>query len=195
MSNTVSRTTTSAKISVISRATSSPLRSRRKSARGPQERPAASTVVGTVAITELLNHGNGFFFLGNDFLRQLGVSQRLAVLLSCCQHPVQEIFDGVPLCCILDLSGNQQPSEAGDGISSLSGSVSNGDTKIVGHGFGRTSRSSGNAGQTCLHELAGRILYRAVGKVVLNGVNQLDITDGVRRLFEQACDSFVTLTT
>ena len=43
------------------------------------------------------------------------------------------------------------------------------------------------------HELAGRVLHRAVGDLVLQRVDQLDVADRARRLADQTGDALVAL--
>src|SRR5207245_11077116 len=58
-----------------------------------------------------------------------------------------------------------------------------------------TRSAAANAVQNRLHELAGGVFHRALRNIVLHGVDQLDITDGVACLLYQTCDAFVALAT
>jgi hypothetical protein len=69
-------------------------------------------------------------FLGDNFLGQFGIRQRFTILLPIGHHPVQKALDRVTLRSILNLRGNQQPGEAGDGECVLPRCVRDGNPEI-----------------------------------------------------------------
>src|SRR5712691_5103279 len=77
-SRLVTSTTDAAKHSVRRCAISSPLRSRRKNARGPAKGPAGRTTWEDAAM--LLNPGDGLHFLFDDFFREFRSFQGLPVV-------------------------------------------------------------------------------------------------------------------
>ena len=98
----MTRTTEAANRKVIMLAISSPWRRRARNEREPATGPALGTVVDVDAtlVLELLNFADGFHFLANDFLRQLGIGQRLRVVLTVLQRPFDEALNRVALGCV-----------------------------------------------------------------------------------------------
>src|SRR6266852_1451835 len=188
-SRLVTSTTEAAKHSVRRCAISSPLRSRRKNARGPEKGPAARTTWEDAAI--LLNPGDGLHFLFDDFFRESCIRKRLGEFLALGQHPLQKTLQSVPLRSVRNPCGNQQPGKARNRIGGLSVGVGNGNTEIIRHVLRRGSRSRADSGKVRLYEVPCGVSDTPVGHVVLDGVDQLDIADGIRRLLDQARHAFV----
>src|SRR5712692_6130736 len=188
-SRLVTSTTEAAKHSVSTCVISSPLRSRRKNARGPAKGPAARTTWEDAAM--LLNLGDGLHLLFDDFFREFCIRKRLGEFLAVAQHPLQKSLQGVPLRSVRDLCGDQQPGKARNRIGGLSVGVSDGNTKIIRHVLRRGSRSRADSGKVRLYEVPGGVSDTPVGHVVLDGEDQLDIADGIRRLLDQARHAFV----
>src|SRR5258706_16034028 len=121
---------------VISRAISSPSRSRLKNEREPAMGPALGTVV-VAAIASLngwlLNLSQRDLFFGDHFLRQLRVRQLLRVVLSVREHPVQEAFDRIALCRIDKFLRNQQPRKRGNRIGLRARGIRDPHAKIIRH--------------------------------------------------------------
>src|SRR5713226_4836469 len=117
-SRLVTSTTDAAKHSVRRCAISSPLRSRRKNARGPAKGPAGRTTWENAAI--LLNPGDGLHFLFDDLFREFRIRKRLGEFLAVGQHPLQKTFQSVALRSVRNLCRNQQPGKARNRIGSLS---------------------------------------------------------------------------
>jgi hypothetical protein len=109
------------------------------------------------------------------------------------QRPLQESFYGVALARIGKLFRNQQPSEAGDGVSRLAGCVGDGNAEIVGHILHRTGSRSADAREIRLHETACGILDGAVSNVVLRGIDELHVAHGIGSLLHQAGYTFAAL--
>src|SRR5579863_2043049 len=197
-SSTVTRKILAAKISVIRWAISSPLVSRRTHLRArpgvlgipePPSEPWTKTVEPDI----LVDPRNGFLFLGHDGLGQRGISQWLAVLLPVGHHPVQEVRDHLLFLRIIDLSRDQEPSEARDGVSVLAGGVGDGDSKVVGHLLGSAGGRLRHAGEVRLDEVTGGVLHPPVSDVVLDGVDKLHVANRVWRVLDQPRNRFVAL--
>src|ERR1700722_256744 len=95
---------------VIRCAISSPLRSRRRNARGPACGGTWRTIV-VAAADILLNQRNRLSLLLDYVLGKLSVSETFVVFLAFRQHPFQKFLDSFTLGRILNLRGNQQPGE------------------------------------------------------------------------------------
>jgi hypothetical protein len=91
---------------VIRCAISSPLRRRRRNARGPVCGGISRTIV-VAAADILLNQRNRLSLLIDYFLGKLRVSEAFIVFLAFRQHPFQKIFDSFTFGCILNLRRNQ----------------------------------------------------------------------------------------
>src|SRR5437879_7384026 len=176
-SRMVTSTTEAANKKVTMRAISSPSRRRDKNEREPATGPALVTVV--VVVATLLDVIQGFQFLCDDFLRKLRIGEGLCVILSVRQHPLNEALDGVALGGVRKLSGNEQPSKAGDGVGCLAWSVCNGNAEIVRHVPSRASRCGSDARKVCLDESAGGVSHPTIRHVVLDCVDQFDIAKGL----------------
>src|SRR6266478_130562 len=190
-SSTVTRTTEAANRNVIMRAISSPSRSRERNEREPATGPALGTVL--IVVATLLDVVQGLEFLGDDFLRKFCIGQGLRVVLSVREHPLNEALDGVALGGIGELSGNEQPSKAGDGIGRLARSVRNGNAEIVRHVLRRTSRRGSDARKVCLDESARGISHPTIRHVVLDRVDQFDIAKGIGRILDRAGNALIAL--
>src|SRR2546425_1666737 len=183
-SRLVTSTTEAAKHSVRRCAISSPLRSRRKNARGPAKGPVARTTWEDAAM--LLNLGDGLHLLFDDFFREFCIRKRLGEFLAVGQHPLQKSLQGVPLRSVRDLCRYQQPGKARNRIGGLSVGVGDGNTEIIRHVHGRGSRCRADSGKVRLYEVPCGVSHTPIRHVVLDGVDQLDIADGIRRLLDQA---------
>src|SRR6266568_282185 len=157
-SSTVTRTTEAANRKVIIRAISSPSRRRERNEREPATGPPLGMVV--VVVATLLDVIQGLQFLCDDFLRKLRIGQGLRVVLSVCQHPLHEALDGVALCGVGKLSGNEQPSKAGDGIGRLARSVCNGNAKSSGMFFAAPAAAAVTPARSALMKAPEEFLTR-----------------------------------
>src|SRR5579885_807587 len=123
--------TVEANARVTRRATSSPFTSLRQNAPAP-----AWGRRDWVAVTMLVHERDGFLLLGDHFFRQGSIAQRAREFLPAQEHPAQQAGDGLLLGGIVDLTGDQQPGEGGDGIGPFAGSVGNGHAEVVRHALG-----------------------------------------------------------
>src|SRR5215472_10860828 len=92
---TVMSTTEAANRNVMSRAISSPSRSRDNREREPASGPALGTVVDVVAT--LLNVGQSLLFLGDHLFGKARVRKSFGVILPVSKHPRNETLDSVAL--------------------------------------------------------------------------------------------------
>src|SRR5262249_55715501 len=107
-------------------------------------------------------------------------------------HPHQEVMQDLSLARVLGLSRDEEPGEAGDGIRFLAGSVRDGDA-IIRRDVRHRSRRRRDRIQIGLDEVARGVLYAAVVDVVLNSVDQFDVTDRAIDLTDLASHAFVAL--
>ena len=140
-----------------------------------------------------MNLSDGLELLGNDVLGEFGVRESFDEILAVAERPLQQILDGIALSGVGELTRNEQPSEAGNWIGGFAGAVGNGDAEVGGHVFGGACGRGADAGEIGLDEGAGGVLYGAEGDVVLRGVGELDVGDGVRRLLDETGDAFAPL--
>src|SRR5579859_4728441 len=187
MSSAVTSTTDAANKKVTSRAISSPSRSRLRNEREPGIGLALGTVVVAAIFFRslpLLDLAQRLRLFGNHFFRQLRVRQLLRVVLPVRQHPFQEALQRVPLPRIREFLRNQQPRETGNGIRRFPRGIGDRHPEILRHGLCGGCSGRTNARQVCLYKYAGGVFYVAVRNIVRNGVNQLHVSDGVRRVLD-----------
>src|SRR5258706_1627320 len=169
ISNSVTSTTEMANKNVISRAISSPSRSRLKNEREPAMGPALGTVV-VAAIASLngwlLNLSQRDLFFGNHFLRQPRVRQLLGVVLSVREHPVKEAFDRIALCGIAKFLRNQQPRKSGNRIGLRARWIRDRHSKIIRHRLGCGCCRLADAGKIRLNKTPRRILHAAIRNII-----------------------------
>src|SRR5712692_8528432 len=139
----------------------------------------------------LLDLFDSLQFTHLHFLWQPSVGQRLGVILSVRQHPVQEALYGVPLGWILNPRRNQEPSKTRDRIGRLTRRISDGNPEIIGHIARCSGCRSRDARQLSFDEASSSILDSAVGEVILDRVNQFHVADGIRRLLDYSRDAFI----
>src|SRR5579864_48775 len=185
----VMSTTEAANRKVTRRAISSPSRRRAKKEREPTAGPALGTVVLVAAMwrrSRLLDPVECLGLLDDDFFWKLCVGERLDQVLSVGDSPLYEALDGITFGGIGELGRNQQPGKAGDRIGSLAGGVGDGNAEIIGHVFGGSRSRRGDAREIGLDEFAGGVSNFAIRHLVLDGVNQFHVAEGVRRLLNEA---------
>src|SRR5712692_950562 len=137
ISSSVTTTTDAANKNVISRAISSPSRSRLRNGRSCSHyfrEPSEPR--------RLLDAAQRLLFFGDYFFRQLRVRQLLRIVLPVRHHPRQKALDRIPLRRVRKLLRNQQPRKTRDRISRLARRIGNRDPEIVRHRLCR-GRSSG----------------------------------------------------
>src|SRR5260221_4337139 len=193
-------TRVAAKRKVMTRAISSPSRSRERKEREPATGLGLGTLMDEVATPILagpclLYFADGLQLFVDNFLGQFGVGKILGEVLPVGNRPLYEALQGVALGRVLELFRNQQPSEASNRIGALTWSIGDRDAEILRYGFYRASGSFGHAGQIRLHESAGRVLDAAVGNLVLCRINQFNVANGIRGLFDQTSDAFIAFAT
>jgi len=128
-------------------------------------------------------------------LRQWSVGQSVGFGLAVIEHPAEEVNERFALGRVSRVGRDQQPGKAGDRIGGCTGSVGDRNTEVGGHCLGRRGGSSGYTVGRSSDILAGGVLHRAVGHLVLNGVDQLDVAEGVRGLTNHTGDALVALLT
>src|SRR5260370_3122594 len=149
ISNSVTSTTEAANKNVISRAISSPSRSRLKNEREPAMGPALGTVVvAAIACLErwLLNLGQRDLLFSDHFFRQLRVRQLLSVVLPVREHPFHESINRITFRRVREFIGNQQPRKARDRIRGLARRVGDLNSEIVRRRFSPTGSTRADAG-------------------------------------------------
>src|SRR6266478_4795465 len=130
-SSRVTRTTEAANKNVITRAISSPSRSRERKERELAAGPALGTIV--VAVDTLLHVVQRVHFFRDHFLGKLRVGKGLGLILSFSEHPLDEALHRIALTGIRELLRNQQPPKARNRVSRLARRVGDGHAEIVGH--------------------------------------------------------------
>src|SRR5208337_5318548 len=106
--------------------------------------------------------------------------------------PVQQVLDNLAFGSIRRLDRDQQPGKAGDGIGIGAGGVGDGDAVIGGHNLNAGSRIS-DAVNGSPGPVASRVLHFAKGDVVLQSVNQLNVSQSARYLAHQTGHAFIAL--
>jgi len=105
--------------------------------------------------------------------------------------PAQHVLDDLLLARIRGMGGNQQVGKARDGIRVGAWGIGDGDA-IVGGDFGG-GRRGGYAIDRALHPVSGLVPDGRKVDVVLQRVNQLDVTDCARQLADLSRNTLVAL--
>src|SRR5215469_8575486 len=92
------------------------------------------------------------------------------------------------------MTRDEEPSEARNGIGTRSLRVRDRDPKIGRHVRGGAGGGSGDRSQVRLDELSGLVLNKPVGELVLDSIDQLNVTDGAGRLLDKARYAWIPLT-
>src|SRR5712664_373211 len=159
----------------------------------PQRGPRSERLYSSLPLLQpvLLDLVDGLQFLRHDFLWKLRIGQVFRIALAIGQRPFEEALNGVALGGIGELLGNQKPGKAGDGISGLAGGVDDGNAEVIRHFLGLTGSGRANGREGSLYEYARSVLHIAIRDFIGFGVDQFDVTDGVRRILDRASYAFV----
>src|ERR1035437_9115386 len=119
-------------------------------------------------------------------------------VVECCRHPfafgqspIQKFDQFFALGGVLLLFINQQPRRAGSRIRFLARRIEHRETEVIGD-FRRGERRRDRI-ERGGDEIASRVLYIGVCHFVLFDINQFNIADGARHLFDLASDAFIAL--
>src|SRR5438477_4771625 len=186
---TVTSTTEAANRKVMTRAISSALRRLETNERETPTGPALGKFV-LVADT-LLNLAQGLGFFRDYFRWKLGVGEGLGRILPIGKHPLDKIFEGIAFTGVGKFARNEQPGKAGDWVGGLAGSIGNRHAEIVRHGFDGARCGRAHACEIRSDEVARRVLHFPVGHLVLDGINEFDVTDGIGGLLDETSNALI----
>src|SRR5882724_672408 len=192
-SSTVITTTDAAHRNVKSLAISSPSRRRETNEREATTGPALGKFV-LVADT-LLDLAKRLQFLRYDFRGELCVCEGFCIVLPVGKHPLDKSLKRVSLPGVGKFTRDEQPGKTRYRIDRLARCIGDRYPEILRHRLDGTSSCATYARQIRFDEVARGVLHLAIGHLVLNRVNQFNVSHRIRGLLDQTRNAFVALAT
>jgi hypothetical protein len=139
----------------------------------------------------LLKRCDGGAHFGGHGIGQRSIVKRRDLLLMR-KHPFEEIDDDFTIRGILGRAGNQKPRKTRDGIGVLSRRIGDGNAIIRRHGL-ETCRGLGHSSDRGKDPVTRSVPNGAIGNLIRQGIDQLDIADRSRGLAYKSGNAFISL--
>ena len=147
-----------------------------------------------VTSTELDLSSSASISRSTTLFGQRRVAELGGELLAVGQRPLHEVHHDLRLRLVLRVLVEEEPGERRDRIDALARRVGDRDAEVRRACLPRPRpRPRVTDSRLGAHELAGHVLDRAVGDLVLERVDQLDVADRAGRLLDEPGDALVAL--